>query len=84
MLLFLVERRCGEVASLLGWVAEDRRAGDREGTPSPLKLLPVLNQPLILGLVKLALKHVGLRLQADALIVVVIGPRGRNDCILRN
>jgi len=23
----------------LRWVAEDRRAGDREGTPSPLRLL---------------------------------------------
>jgi len=29
-------RRCGEVASLLRWVAEDRKAGDREGASSLL------------------------------------------------
>jgi hypothetical protein len=84
VLLFLVEGRCGEVASLLGWVAEDRRAGDREGTPSPLRLLPVLSKLVILGTVQLALKDVEVRLQADALVVAVVDPCGRNDCILRN
>ena len=68
----------------LRWVAEDRRAGDGEGTPSPLRLLPVLNKPLILCTVKLALKDAELPLQADSLVVVVIAVVGCYDCILWN
>ena len=40
----------------LRWVAEDRRAGDREGTPSPLRL----HKLLVVGILKLALASVEL------------------------
>ncbi len=36
LLCFVGEERCGEESSLLRWVAEDRRAADRE-EPSSLK-----------------------------------------------
>ena len=61
----------------LRWVAEDRRAGDREGTPSPLRLLKLL----VVGTLKLALASVEVWLQADSLIVVVIAVVGCYDCI---
>jgi hypothetical protein len=68
----------GGKTSPLRWVAEDRRAGDREGTPSPLRLLKFR----VVGTLKLALGGVELWLQADSLIVIGIAVVGCHDCIL--
>jgi hypothetical protein len=64
----------------LRWVAEDRRAGDREGTPSPLRLLKFW----VVGTLKLTLGGFELWLQADSLIVIGIAVVGCYDCIFWN
>jgi hypothetical protein len=82
--LYLAEGRCGEVASLLRWVAEDRRAGDREGTPPRSNSFRFSISFWLWVTLKLAPENEDLLLQTHALIVVVVGACGRNDCILRN
>ena len=75
--------RCGVAGGKtypLRWVAEERRAGDREGTHSPLRLLMLV----VVGTLKLALASVELWLQTESLIVVVIAVVGCYDCISWN
>jgi hypothetical protein len=75
----------GGKTSPLRWVAEDRRAGDREGTPSPLRLLLVLVKWLVEAAMRGAENCLELLLQADSLIVVLIAIGiCLHYCVVRN